>query len=284
MKRLLYKNKNKELAELRNNEYIYSYNGWFKKYEYFIYTKDKIKSVYKNKNNELIAESSRHIWNLNEFSYLDKITRLKEYTDIYSILDYEELHPFKEYSTLCMEILKNNLKECKANRYTVSSDWMKDQYNYNLFITENPDKLKTIINYIYYGNQLNDKIISNKLNWLDDSYIKKMDEIFQLSPKLDKDIIVYRGISITPDKFDIKQFDKRYVSTSLFKEQAMNFSGKNGILMVIKLKKGTSALICFTFSTEFKNEAEILLPRKLKFRITKKSLENDLNIYNCNTI
>jgi len=66
-----------------------------KKYEYFIYTKDKIKSVYKNKNNEFIAESSRHVWNLKEFSYLDKITRLKEYTDIYSILDYEELHPFK---------------------------------------------------------------------------------------------------------------------------------------------------------------------------------------------
>jgi len=278
MKRMLYLNRDEKLFELRENEYVYL----FRNKEFFFYTKDKINRVYLNKNKELMAESNRHIWNLNQFSYVDKETKLKKYTDVeHSIKEFTRLYPFKEYTLLCMETLKKNLKDCPTTRFTASKDWLKKQYDYNLYLIRHPDKLNTMINYIYNGNYLNDRIVAKKLSWLDRSYIKKLDDIFKSSPKLDKDTVVYRGIHISPDKFDITQFDSRYVSTSLLKEKALDFSGSNGILMIIKVKKDSQGLLCFSFPTHFSNETELLLPRKVTFVVKRKTVDGKLNIFYC---
>lgn len=273
MKRLLYENGKQKVFRLTETEYIFI-NG---KEEYFFDTKDKINQVYLNSKEELVAESPRHIWNLDKFTYLDKQSnQLKYHVNYYDLSEYKKLHPFKEYSTLCMEILSKKIDECKVTRTTPSKNWLKKQYDYNLWIVKNPGKLNTMINYILDGNYLNDRIISGKLNFMDHSYIKKLDEIFHMSPKLDKDILVYRGVGTIPDKFDITQFDKRFVSTSLLKQQALEFTSPGGILMVIKLKKGIDSLLCFSFPTIFSHETELLLPRKLKFKVTNTSIEEEL--------
>ena len=272
MKRLLYENGNKKVFRLTENEYIYIVG----KQEYFFDTKYTIKDIYVNSKKEIIAESSRHVWNLDKFSYLDKQTNFLKYNGEYDLSEYKNLHPFLEYTALCKEVLYKRLEQCEPNRDTPSKTWLRKQYDFNLWILQNPAKLNTIIHYIIDGDTMNNNIVLNQLNWLDNSYIKKLDDIFGLSPKLDKDIIVYRGVSVTPEKFDITQFDKRFVSTSLLEEPALKFIGGGEILMVIKLKKGIDSLLCFSFPTVFSHETELLLPRKVKFKIISKSITENI--------
>jgi len=95
-------------------------------------------------------------------------------------------------------------------------------------------------------------------------------------------VVVYRGIdSGTGASFREGQVfkDSAYVSSSLLEKQALGFSEKGGYVMRIKVSKGSHGLYMGGLvNGEVAREAELLLPRNSKFRITSIRKAGDVYI------
>lgn len=96
----------------------------------------------------------------------------------------------------------------------------------------------------------------------DKKMMSDIDLIISVAPPIDRDCILYRGISDTCQlRFDPNQ----YISTTLFQQIAESFS-YNGLLLKVHVKKGTRCIL-MTQLSRFPKEAEILFPRNLRFHL-----------------
>lgn len=287
--RLLYQKGNDLLFEINMNEYVYITNNK----EYFFHTqepitkvtssdsisKSKVKGKIKPILTELIAESPNFIWYIPAFSYYDKKTGLMVSTDFdHDLKEYTKLLPFKEYIGICKDNLIDKLNECQVTSLTPTNRWLSDQYKFNLKIAKNAGKLTSIIYYLLNGVELSKNIISNLLKYTDLFYIKKLDELIDAAPRMDRDTLVYRGIAVIPKNLDLNRLKSTFTSTSLFREKADNFSVKSGTLCEMVIKKGTRSLLMLFFPSVFSDESEVLLPRGLNYTIISKRMEKKQTI------
>jgi hypothetical protein len=106
--------------------------------------------------------------------------------------------------------------------------------------------------------------------------------------KVKKNTIVYRGINKFKFSEDIgigsKFYFREFYSTSLSKEKAESFIGKNGTLMIIRIENnGLNNLPCYCYNiTNFSNcpdEKEVLLTTHCHF-IVEKIVRGDIDIVN----
>lgn len=94
--------------------------------------------------------------------------------------------------------------------------------------------------------------------------------------KTDKDIYTFRGIAIKSKDINVGDeiLNKGFTSTSIDKTIAKDFADYyNGVLINIKVSKGTEALYIGANSGSGYNEAELLFKRNAKIIITEKNEE-----------
>ncbi len=105
--------------------------------------------------------------------------------------------------------------------------------------------------------------------------------------KLDKNRVLYRGISsaqlISKLKAGDTFTDKAFASTTLDKKIAVGFTQGKGALIRIKAKKGQSGAYLSEMSPA-PGEAEFLLPRNSKFKVTKITKEGSRTIIDMDLI
>ena len=118
------------------------------------------------------------------------------------------------------------------------------------------------------------------------TYVKNLQKAIE-KVKIKENILVARGTAVSAigedwDAVRINDIitDKGFLSTSLIRETAIKFVNKNrkrGILMYIKIPKGTNGIIV-DVAVEENYESELLLAPGTKIRITGKRIENGMKI------
>jgi hypothetical protein len=127
-------------------------------------------------------------------------------------------------------------------------------------------------------NAFNKYISSSKtddriLNWQRDS----LDRLMDMLPRLENDLIVFRGTN--KKSKDLVSLNDRasYISTTAsikvanyFKNDDWNSNSEQiGTLFCIKLKKGTKFLPMYLLDSGLGNEWELLIDRRIKFKLIK---------------
>jgi hypothetical protein len=156
---------------------------------------------------------------------------------------------------------------------------MNDKYY--LYANSLKDEVKASIlqytgdNYIKINNYLEDNSTDNEYMIYDSEYLNNLiydiDCAFSYAPKLDNDIILYRGLNMPVVKkmplFGLKGLYKGYMSTSSDIRVSMMFSGSTNYILEIHVKKGQTPLFIELIS-DVPTEHEVLLPRNTILNIT----------------
>ncbi len=120
--------------------------------------------------------------------------------------------------------------------------------------------------------------------------ITNLDSAFDASPRIDSDIVVYRGMNMTNftnDKGNLSTLmtDKGVVSTSLDFDVGRKFAKANPTgnmaVMEITIPKGTKAIVpnsALTKFTEFRSERELMLPPGSSFRLISFKKRKGVNV------
>ncbi len=108
--------------------------------------------------------------------------------------------------------------------------------------------------------------------------VANMDSYFDRASALRESTVTFRGMSTMPEGMKAGRVfaDKAYVSTTLDKKVASEFAGKSGVLMRITVPKGTRVVSmdhALGSASKF-SEAEVLLRRRARFRVTNVSRAN----------
>jgi hypothetical protein len=126
---------------------------------------------------------------------------------------------------------------------------------------------KDLISAVSYTSKINNIIQKYILS----KYLLELNEIFKKAPKTTQKLILYRGISndyITPNlKKNFFYKNTQFTSTSLFIEQAINYS-KNKIVLKINVNIGLP-LIFVEGITLAENDFEIIIPINSIFFVNK---------------
>lgn len=131
--------------------------------------------------------------------------------------------------------------------------------------------------------------------------IKTLDKIIKLSPKVNEDIVVYRGVRARAgDQVLVQRLGQllpgdeftspTFTSTSIIRSVAEQFSGKNGVFLEIVVPKGSSGLFVdpiMSGGEEYEDtynlplgelaeqiEAEFVLPRNMTFKVISRDGNN----------
>jgi hypothetical protein len=101
--------------------------------------------------------------------------------------------------------------------------------------------------------------------------VKNMDALFEKVPPLEKEVMVYRGISgssadkILALKKGATLSDAAFVSTSLSQDVAKDFATVSGVVVSIRVPKGHRVV------PGERTENELILPRGARFKVVKKT-------------
>jgi len=240
------------------------------KYLPFNYTNYNYKINYNKYNHKFIN-------NLQKFLNFDIIQDfLQEQDKFIKSLSMRELYNLKHYTfqgdTLIIKFLNNefNISQLLI-AYSISTLLY---FQFNDYFKKNP---------IFKGNRVNYRNSEAFIEFLNSNYhnfsmeiyeyvltlyIEELQEIFKKAPKINHVLYVYRGVEdnyinkeVSKNKSKGYFISKRFISTSLIPEIAINYSLKsiNKILYEIKIEKGTPVIFLAGISF-FKNEMEVLLP------------------------
>lgn len=173
----------------------------------------------------------------------DKIRNIKDYNDDEGLFEYENENVLYENQSFTPE-QQNVIRE-----YT-----SEDGYGSNQIINR----------YLNGEKQLSEQaatIVDRKINILESS----------ITQPLKKDIYVYRGIQVSPKNLIEGQIipNKGFVSTSIYRSDASNFSIGAGTTVKIKVKQGTKALYIGKHTSASHNEHELLFERGKQIKIVK---------------
>ena len=250
------------------------------------------------KKNQLIKK------NYNTFD--NSLKLIDKYDKFYSKLSDDELKSLKGYKYIDYYIINQYFYD--QNKFFKSLDidlgdfiiFLKDKKNNKL----NNNKKNSNKNFMIDIKNINKYLKEYIYNFSDKflNQIIQIDNIFKKSPKITKDIVVYRGIYINEEKnthmynklLSIKKNEvitiPNYYSTSLLDNIAKDFLGNSGkriecCIFKINILKGAKILyldslllnIQSSYSKElrkksnnFHSEYEILIPRGAKIKFIKK--------------
>lgn len=147
---------------------------------------------------------------------------------------------------------------------------MKKQKNYvNSLTKKNKDVLEwyttdngyKTLNYALRTD--NKKLLSKELEY----NLNLIDNIFLQAPKLEKPIVVYRGVELDDPK-NINFTTNSFISTSSDYETSLNFIGKTCCILKINIPTGSRILPLKTIAKDVAHEDEILLDRYCKISAT----------------
>jgi hypothetical protein len=147
---------------------------------------------------------------------------------------------------------------------------MKKQINYVKSLSE---EHKNVLK--WYTTDNGYKILNNTLRTNNKKILNKelkdilnlIDNIFLHCPKLEKSIVVYRGLELDDPK-DINFTTNSFISTSSDYETSLNFSGKTCCILKINIPSGSKILPLKTIAKDVAHEEEILLDRYCKISAT----------------
>ena len=159
-------------------------------------------------------------------------------------------------------------------------DFLVDNQNliydpYNL-TQQQRDSIREYTNGIGYGDF---KLINGYLNEtreLSDGAkeiirqkIKTLDSCINAETK--KPFYTYHGTKLNKENLSVGQIieNKGYTSTSIFKNDAGDFTGPNGTIIKLKVKLGTKALYIGENTSNYKNEHELLIEKGKSIKIIK---------------
>jgi len=109
-------------------------------------------------------------------------------------------------------------------------------------------------------------VIKDAAGHLDNAFKK-------VGKRINRDIISFRGIKDPAVFGELRNLkgkivgDKAFVSTSFRKETALEFAGKKGILVEVKIPEGSKGIWTDSITGEISDERELLLSRKNRFRV-----------------
>lgn len=115
--------------------------------------------------------------------------------------------------------------------------------------------------YIQHSDQLDELIsiqMSSPISMQDGELFLMFENMFEQLPKLEDDIVVFRGLKANQVEFE--NFDEQFVSTSLEVNIARNFAGGRCCLLHITVKKGTRVLPICALGDFVVQENEVVLP------------------------
>lgn len=144
----------------------------------------------------------------------------------------------------------------------------------NLFVEQLPDDIKRSL-VLYTGalfDRFNESLRRGKvLSAQHRSHLNNIDIAFEASPQLEETITVYKGLD-TEDIFS----DKAFISTSLYRRAALEFSGQQCCLLQITVPPGSKILPLSGISRS-PHEAEILLDRDGELKVTGEKIDRRRN-------
>jgi hypothetical protein len=160
---------------------------------------------------------------------------------------------------------------------------MKKQINY---VNSLSDEYKNVLkwytsdngyrNLNYALRKSNKKILNKEFK----DNLDLIDNIFLRAPKLEKSIVVYRGLNLESHK-DINFNTNSFISTTLDYETSFNFSGTTCCILKINISAGSKILPLKTIAQDVSHEEEILLDRYCKILATYITDKKGLTLIDC---
>lgn len=166
--------------------------------------------------------------------------------------------------TLNLELVDNNQRSYQ--RYMQLSDIFEPFKNFYL---QNSDQLDELISIQ----------MSSPISIQDGELFLMFENMFEQLPKLENDIVVFRGLKA--DQVEFENFDEQFVSTSLELNIARNFSGGRCCLLHITIKKGTRVLPICAFGEFVVQENEVVLSPFGNWKIDSVNYSSTPVIYYC---
>ena len=92
-----------------------------------------------------------------------------------------------------------------------------------------------------------------------------------INKKVNKSLYVYKGTDIKVEDLKVGKIIKNngYTSTSIFKNDALDFSERKGTVIKLKVNSGTKALYIGENTSSYRNEHELLIERGKSIKIIK---------------
>jgi hypothetical protein len=251
---------NKIEYELIKYEYNIKYNLYNKKYVNklnYIFNYDYINIFLQEQYLFLRSLTTRELYNIKYYTYHGDIYLNAFIQGIFSIdfiIKYSgNLVSYENDLCYFFYQLKDYFKLNKYNDKIINTD------DNNLFISFIKNECLNFDIKIY--------------NYILSKYLLELNDIFKKAPKTTQKLILYRGISndyITPNlKKNFFYKNTQFTSTSLFIEQAINYS-KNKIVLKINVNIGMP-LIFVEGITLAENDFEIIIPINSIFFVNKPS-------------